>query len=141
MSPGKKESSSTHHPRRARGTGRKDADGHDPVLKDPQGWDLSHPGSSRPDVHLQVLKTQPQQYGLCASLLVWHCSGECHYTSFLRTNGHHSSKAGEAGPSSQVARTRVFGSRADLTHAFQTQCCTQGQIAVLLSSSVSQPYI
>lgn len=61
LCPQAKRRASTHHPRRAWGTGRKDADGHDLVLKDPQGWDLSHPGSSRPDAYLQVLKTQPQQ--------------------------------------------------------------------------------
>lgn len=35
-----------------------------------------------------------------------------------------------------VSHTQVFGSRADLTHAFQTQRCTQGQIAVLLLVSI-----
>lgn len=61
LCPQAKRRASTHHPRRARGTGRKDADGHDLVLRDPQGWDLSRPGSSGPDVRLQVLKMQPQQ--------------------------------------------------------------------------------
>lgn len=40
-----------------------------------------------------------------------------------------------------MSRTQVFGSWVDLTHAFQTQRCTQGHIAVLLLSSVSQPCI